>query len=118
VGCRDERILDIIGQLDDGETAVFGSAPDSAVVFFRKDNSLLIRQKQTHIEITASGTINMGNDPVALALGSALGQLISILTSFCAGKVTAIGSVLDTSAAAITALQALTDYQTNSTNGT
>lgn len=118
VGCRDERTLDIYGQLDDGETAVFGSAPDSAVVFFRKDKSLLIKQKETQIQITADGVINLGNDPVALALGSALGQLISIMTTFCGGNATALGSPLSTSAAAITALQALTDYQTTDTNGT
>lgn len=118
VGCRDERVASIIGSLDDGETVVFASASDGAACWFRKDGSVLIKNAQTEVEITKDGVVNIGNDPVALALGSALGQLISIMTTFCGGKVTAVGSVLDTSAVAIDALQALTDYQTNSTNGT
>lgn len=85
VGCRDERVLDIIGQLDDGETAVFAPASGGGVTFFRKDGSIKTQNANGSVELKPDGTVLVGDDNAAtLADGSALNTVIQLLQGIAA----------------------------------
>ena len=62
VGCRDERVAAIYGQLDYGETAVFASAAGGGSVIFKKDGSIVV----------TGGTVTIG-DAGAVSLAQAAG---------------------------------------------
>lgn len=84
LGCRDERVASIVGQLDDGETAVFASAAGGGVAIFKKDGSITVRNGAGSLSVTvsASGVAVGGPAAQALAFGSALQVVTEALSAF------------------------------------
>lgn len=71
-----------------------------------------VKLSGTTVQILAAGAVQLGDSTAQpLALGPVLGQLIALLQTFAAGQC-ANGVPVSTSAAFITALQSLTQFQT------
>ena len=119
VASRDSASAQIYGQLDYGETAVY-STDGKGVAVFKKDGSIVVTAGAGGAAITVGtdGSVKIGGaSPVALARGDALNQVIQIVITALGGNCVN-GAPLTTSAAAISALQAITVYQTKDTTAT
>lgn len=123
VGCRDERIASIIGQLDDGETAVFAPAQGGGVVFFRKDGSIKVQAGSGGATVTVGtdGSVKIGGvSPVALARGDVMQVIIAaIVGSTPSGTETGYAALkLALTSAGYTGVTGGTPFETKDTTAT
>jgi hypothetical protein len=67
VGMRDERVQQIVGTLDDGETAVFASAENGGVAVFKKDGSIAVTAGDGSASVTVKngGIVQVGDSNAA-----------------------------------------------------